>query len=87
MPNLKDNLSKDAVKALAEELFEDYYKGRWRIYKLNLFRGIFFGLGTAIGGTIIIAVLVWSLSLFDQLPFVGDFVQTITNSVDLSRQK
>lgn len=63
---------KGASSALAEELFYDLYKDRKRIYKINFFRGIFFGLGSVLGGTLLIAVLVWLLSLFGNLPVIGE---------------
>lgn len=82
----QDNV-KGAPRALLEELFEDYYKHRHRLYIMNLIRGIFFGFGTAIGGTIVIALLIWLLSFLNQLPLVGHFVQTVTNSIETGRKK
>jgi hypothetical protein len=43
---------KGAGRALLEDLFEDYYKHRKRLYFMNLVRGLFFGFGSVIGGTI-----------------------------------
>lgn len=87
LQKIADNEVKGSAQAIVEELFEDYYKHRLEIYELNFFRGIFFGFGTAIGGTIMIAILIWVLSLFNQLPFVGDFVNTVTNSIQATRQR
>jgi len=47
------------------------------IYVMNFFRGMFFGLGVALGGTLVLAILIWVLSLFSELPWVGEFVRTI----------
>lgn len=76
---------KEAPRSVLEDLFEDYFTHRYRIYKLNFIKGIFFGFGSVLGGTVMIAVLIWALSFFDQLPFVGDFVNTITNSIESAR--
>ncbi|HEX6462282.1 MAG TPA: DUF5665 domain-containing protein [Candidatus Saccharimonadales bacterium] len=46
-----------------EDLFNDFNRDRKQIYNLNFVRGVFFGLGSALGGTLIIALLVWVLSL------------------------
>jgi hypothetical protein len=43
-----------ARRTIIEEMFNDYYKKRRSIYVTNFFRGIFFGLGTFLGGTIVI---------------------------------
>lgn len=82
----EDNI-KSAPRALLEDLFEDYYKNRHKLYQMNLVRGIFFGFGSVIGGTIMIALLLWFLSLFNQLPFVGNFVRTITHSIESARPR
>jgi hypothetical protein len=87
LQKIADDSVKGSAQTLVEELFEDYYKHRLKIYELNFFRGVFFGFGTAIGGTVMIAILIWLLSLFNQLPFVGDFVHTVTNSIQTTRQK
>lgn len=52
------------------------------IYAMNFFRGIFFGLGVALGGTFVLACVVWILSLFTELPWIGDFADTIKKSID-----
>ena len=52
-----------AQKALLEELFNDFYHSRRSVYAFNFVRGIFFGLGSVLGGTLVIAVIIWILSL------------------------
>lgn len=76
-----DDRAKSAQKTLLEELFNDLYADRRKIYKVNFFRGIFFGLGSVIGGTIILAFLVWIISLFVNLPVIGDFFQETQNTL------
>jgi hypothetical protein len=78
---VKDNLVKGAAQGLAEGLFEDYYAHRYRVYWMNLVRGIWFGFGTVVGGTIVVALLLWVLSFLGEVPFVGHFVQSFQNSV------
>ena len=38
-----------------EELFYDLHRSRAQVYKMNFIRGIFFGLGSVLGGTIVVA--------------------------------
>lgn len=64
-----------ARRALLEELFNDFYKDRRNIYLMNFIRGIFFGLGSALGATVLIAFLVWILSFFVNIPYIGPSVQ------------
>ncbi|MDR0397991.1 MAG: DUF5665 domain-containing protein [Candidatus Nomurabacteria bacterium] len=54
-----------------------------RLFLLNFLRGIFFGAGSVIGGTIVIAVLIWFLSLFTYIPgAVGDFVDAVIKTLN-----
>lgn len=72
-----------ARRGMIEELFYDMYDSRRRIYLINFFRGIFFGFGSVLGGTVLVALLVWILSQFvDWFPIIGDFIQQITESIN-----
>jgi hypothetical protein len=73
---------KAASSALAEELFYDLYKDRKRIYKINFFRGIFFGVGSVLGGTLVITTVVWLLSLFVNLPLIGDTFRDAQDTIE-----
>jgi len=71
-----------AEETLLREVFYDFYKYRGRIYRLNFVRGIFFGLGSLIGGTIVVAVIIGLLTLFIQIPGgLGDFFKWIIDSL------
>lgn len=85
--SVKDNEQKGAQETMMEEIFHDMYRERGRIYKVNFFRGIFFGIGSAIGGTIVIALIVWLLSLFVNFPVIGDFFKNTRNSIEQSQQQ
>ena len=63
--------------AFLEDMFNDIYKNRKRIYQVNFVRGLFFGLGTFLGGTVVVAIIVWVLSRFVNWPFVENLVQTL----------
>ncbi len=65
-----------------ESIFEGGYINHWRVYKINLIRGIFFGLGTVIGSTIFIALVIWFLSFFAEIKIIGDLAETIRNSIN-----
>lgn len=60
---IKHDNERGARESVLEDLFNDFNRNRFTIYKFNFFRGIFFGLGSVIGGTIVIALLIWIFSL------------------------
>lgn len=77
----------NARRSLIEELFNDYYDDRRNVYKMNFIRGIFFGLGTVIGGTIVVAAIVWGLSFFVAIPGIGDTAQQVQKSLESGQKK
>lgn len=83
----RDQLVKSAPRELLEDLFQDFYKNRYQLYWMNLLRGVFFGFGTIIGGTLVVALLLWLLSWFNEVPFIGDFVENVQKSIESARQK
>ena len=79
---VKQNNEQGARRALLEDLFNDFNTSRVQVYKMNFFRGIFLGFGTVIGGTLVVALIVWILTLLVDIPGgIGDFIQNIVNTV------
>lgn len=79
---VKDDQAQAATRGFLEDLFDDYYRSRFKVYKMNFVRGIVFGFGSVIGGTLMIALLLWLLSFFSELPFIGQFTQTVQHSIE-----
>jgi len=72
-----------AAEELIREAFYDLYHKRGRIYRMNFTRGIFFGLGTFLGGTVVVAVVILLLSWSMSMAPVGvrDFIQWIIDTL------
>ena len=78
----KNDNVRGAQRELLEELFYDIYVHRKRVYLVNFFRGISFGIGSVLGGTVLIATLIWLLSQFGALvPALGDFIGDIIDTI------
>lgn len=77
---LKQN--REEVSRALEILFARGYISRRHLYYENFLRGIFFSIGGIIGATIFIALLVWLLSLFDQVPLIGPFVDKTRQTIE-----
>jgi hypothetical protein len=82
---IKKNNEQGARRAVLEDLFYDFNKSRAEVYKMNFIRGIFLGFGTVIGGTLVVALIVWILTLLADIPGgIGDFIQYVVDTVQLS---
>ena len=67
--------------AQSMENFVLYVSSPWRVVWVNFIAGIFRGLGTVIGASIVIAAIVWIVSLFTQVPLVGQYAKDIEDIV------
>ena len=78
----KETLDNGARRAILQDLFYDFHKRRGQVYWMNFVRGLFFGVGSVLGGTVVIAILVGILSLLVDLPGgVGDFIKYVVDIV------
>lgn len=78
---VKTDNERGSRQALIEDLFYDFNRSRVQVYWMNFVRGIFFGFGSVLGGTVIIALIVWLMSFAVDLPWVGDTVEQIQDSL------
>lgn len=81
------NQDKAARKTILEELFQDFYKDRMAVYRTNFFRGIAFGLGSVLGGTIVVALLIWLLTFLAQfIPPLSDFFDSLSAMLETAKE-
>lgn len=67
-------------------IYESGYLDKKQAYKMSFIKGVLSGLGGAVGATIVLALLIWVLSLFQNVPLVGHFVDTVRHTVN-ARQR
>jgi hypothetical protein len=84
---VRDSEVKGAPRAMMEELFQDFYKHRRQIYVMNFVRGIFFGFGSVVGGTIVVALVLWILSALHYVPFLDNIVNATQQSLEQKHQQ
>lgn len=81
-----DDSERGAREAMLQELFNDFNRSRFAVYKFNFFRGIFFGLGSVLGGTIVVALLLWILNITGHLiPGLAGFVNDVIDKIQHGR--
>lgn len=69
-----------------QEILEEAEGIKHELEKTNSFGrrfivGIFTGLGTVVGATVVVALLLYVLSLFSDVGIVGDFTSWITETI------
>jgi hypothetical protein len=84
---IKKGNERGARESLLEDLFYDFNRSRGEIYKMNFIRGIFFGLGSVIGGTVIIALAIWLMGFFVDIPGIGNSVEKLQNNIENTQKK
>jgi hypothetical protein len=67
---------------MVASIYETGYLDTKRSLKNSFIKGVVSGLGGVIGATIVVALLLWVLSLFSQVPLVDRFVRPIQNTVE-----
>ena len=83
-PEKNDIDTKAAVQAL-EYLLAAGYVSRKRLYVENFIRGIMFSVGSIIGATVVVGLIVWILSAFDTAPVIGNFIKSIQQSINSAK--
>jgi hypothetical protein len=73
--------NRDEVAKALEVLFASGYVDRKKLYIENFIRGIVFSAGTIIGATVLIGLLLWILSLFDQVPLIGPVLDNTRETI------
>ena len=71
-------------RAIEGALINDYIEllgNTRRQLRLSLLRGIAAGLGSVVGATVVVALLVWILHLFGWLPVIGHVLQNTGSQI------
>ncbi len=64
-----------------ENIYMTGYVNRSEMLKMSFLKGVATGFGGVIGATIVVALLLWMLSLLDAIPFVGPIFDTFEDTV------
>lgn len=71
---------------MKRERFEANEKTRWsNIVAKNFIGGLMWGLGSVIGATMILSIVVKTLNTFDFIPAVADFIVQLQAYIDIKK--
>lgn len=66
-------------------IYESGYTNQNQTYKNSFIKGLLGGLGGVLGATILIALLLWFLSFFNEVPLLGPFIDKVTHTVQTNK--
>ena len=72
----------DSAAELVKALIEGTYFSRWRLFRINLLRGLAFGMGSFIGATALLVFTVWFLGTLSNIPGLGGLVDAISETIE-----
>ena len=70
-------VSYEQIGRMVESIYESGYIDRNKTYKMSFLKGVAAGFGGVVGATIIVALLLWLLSLLNFIPFVDKIQCTL----------
>ena len=78
----------EEVHALREEVarmnrhrFIRLHDSLWKLGAFQLYRGLAFGLGSVLGATLLVSIVVQMLSSMDFIPVLGDWISRIIEQI------
>jgi hypothetical protein len=90
-PNLKQKksnkkeLSYEDIGKMLVSIYESGYIDRKQLYKMSLLKGMLQGFGGVLGATILVAILLWILSLASHIPLLDRVVQNVKQTVQTQK--
>ncbi|PIE12464.1 MAG: hypothetical protein CSA70_09905 [Rhodobacterales bacterium] len=73
------------VERLNTHRFVAIHNSVWRLLLFQFSRGLAFGLGSVLGATILVSLLLWWLAQFEFIPIVGDWTRQIIEWIENTR--
>ncbi len=80
-PNEKDY---QYLGKMLVNIYESGYLNKAQFYKMNFIKGLLTGFGSVLGATIVVGLVLWILTLFDQVPIIGPFLENLRSSIQES---
>ncbi|MCF6444450.1 DUF5665 domain-containing protein [Nereida sp. MMG025] len=69
------------LEKLNQHRFVTVHNSILRLLAFQFARGLFFGLGSVLGATVVVSVLVYLLSQIDFIPVLGDLAQQLIDQI------
>lgn len=79
MPSSKKLTAKqyEDLGRVTAAVYETGYLDASKSYRQSFIKGLFQGVGATIGATVLVALILWIVSFFDELPLLGGLIEEI----------
>jgi uncharacterized protein (DUF697 family) len=85
-PKAKDSQKRDQqLGRMLTNIYETGYLDRNSMYKQSFIKGVVAGFGGVVGATIVVALVLWILTFFGQVPLIGHLSQNIQHTLQQSK--
>lgn len=84
---LSESKRYEQLGRMLANIYESGYIDRNQTYKMSFIKGLFTGLGGVIGATLLVALLLWVLSLVSDIPLVERITDPVYDTIKNGRQK
>ena len=85
-PEQKTKQDYEQLGKMLANIYETGYIDRNQSYKSSFIKGVVSGLGGVIGATIVVGILIWILSLFQNVPLAKRIYNNVNSSVHSSQK-
>ncbi len=72
----------DALEELKEHNFMKIHESSWRFLYFNLLRGLAIGLGSVIGATLLVSILLTILAQIEFIPILGNYAHQVIEIIE-----
>ncbi len=67
---------------MIQNVYETAYADKKKIYSMSFVKGVATGFGGVIGATVMIAIFIWVLSFFNDIPLIGNFIDSVQTTIE-----
>ena len=71
------------LETLNKHRFIRVHNSLWKLILFQFTRGLAFGLGSVLGASILVSLVVWWLSQFEFIPIIGDFTKQLIDWIKI----